>query len=454
MSDYGHAIGVPPGHEPYEPYLPYGTSPDQPPAQDEVDLGTAHARARALAENGDLTGARSMIEEALAVGELRLGRDHAALVPLMVDLATIARRLGNLTEARNQLRRAYGVVVAIGGADHPTALSIEGRIAAVGYRLGEPTDAYDRHLADVGLRVLGAEHPAIRGALQRLGLTPPPAAVPAHSSPASPPPPSAADPPSVADPSSGADRSSGADPWSGADPSSGADSDPDAAPIPVAVLAPAQSEVAPVSPPPVPLPAVVERDLYGPALEGDIFVPARGDELTVRAPRRPNRRGTALVISLVTVMLVAGTIVALQLLSPGGGPTAPGPVSGQTPGTTTRPPARAPTGLTLTDRAGTVTLTWGDPSGGEVPFVVSGAAEGDELAVLETVPAGRTSATVLGTDPGVDYCFTVAAVWSATVILESAQACTERVPATPSTEAGPSTEASASAGASTPAQAG
>ncbi len=408
MSDYGHAIGVPPGHEPYEPYLPYGTSHGQPPAQDEVDLGTAHARARALAESGDLTGARSMIEEALAVGELRLGRDHAALVPLMVDLATIARRLGNLTEARNQLRRAYSVVVAVGGADHPTALSIEGRIAAVGYRLGEPTDAYDRHLADVGLRVLGAEHPAIRGALQRLGQTPPPAAVPAQPTIL----PVAADP------------------------------EPTAAPV--AVLAPLESETpaaAPVSPPP--LPAVVERDPYGPALEGDIFVPARGDELTVRAPRRPNRRGTALVVSLVTVVLVAGTIVALQFLSPGGGPTAPGPVSGQSPGTTTRPPARAPTGLTLTDRAGTVTLTWGDPSGGTVPFVVSGGAEGDELAVLETVPAGRTSATVLGTNPDVDYCFTVAAVWSATVILESTQACTQRVPDTPST--GPSAAETTSA---------
>ena len=90
----------------------------------------------------------------------------------MVDLATIARHVGNLTEAQNQLRRAYAIVVSSAGPEHPTALSIEGRLAAVSYRLGEPTDAYDWHIADVGPRVLGADHPAVRGAQQRLDQGP------------------------------------------------------------------------------------------------------------------------------------------------------------------------------------------------------------------------------------------------------------------------------------------
>src|SRR4030095_11258386 len=105
---------------------------------------------------GALTGAGTLMEDATAVAEHRLGRDHPRLAPLMVDLATIARNLGNLTEARNQLRRAYGIIVASAGPEHATAISIEGRLAAVTYRLGEPTEAYDWHLADAGRRVLGS----------------------------------------------------------------------------------------------------------------------------------------------------------------------------------------------------------------------------------------------------------------------------------------------------------
>ena len=136
------------------------------------DLALAHAQARNRAEAGDLTGSRTLMEDALAVAEQRLGRDNPRLAPLMVDLATIARNLGNLTEAQSQLRRAYAIIVASAGPEHATSLSIEGRLAAVTYRLGEPTEAYDWHLADVGLRVLGADHPAVRGAKQRLANAP------------------------------------------------------------------------------------------------------------------------------------------------------------------------------------------------------------------------------------------------------------------------------------------
>jgi hypothetical protein len=330
-----------------------------------------------------------MIEDALATGELRLGREHPSLVPLMVDLATIARRLGNLTEARNQLRRAYAVVAAVGGADHPTALSIEGRIAAVGYRLGENTEVYDRHLADVGVRVLGPEHPAIRGALQRLGQTPQPG--------------------------------------------------PSPAPTPVPVIMPEPPDMdgtlldAPMSPSSEsrPLPVPVRPSPYGPALEGDIVVTLVEDP-TVRAPRRVNRNGLALVLSLSVVVLIAGAVVALQLLSPGGGPSAPDPVSGQSP-TRTVAIRSAPTGVLLTDKGGSVTLAWTDPSDGTVTFVIAGGLRDTELAELASVPAGRNSATVFGTDPNADYCFTVAAVWPGDVVRTARPVCTTRTTPSPST---------------------
>ena len=152
-----------------EPRSPHGLA--QEPVEID-DLALAHAQARNRAEAGDLTGSRTLMEDALAVAEQRLGRDNPRLAPLMVDLATIARNLGNLTEARSQLRRAYAIIVASAGPEHATSLSIEGRLAAISYRLGEPTEAYDWHLADVGLRVLGADHPAVRGARQRLAKAP------------------------------------------------------------------------------------------------------------------------------------------------------------------------------------------------------------------------------------------------------------------------------------------
>jgi len=386
----GHAIGVPAGgpselYGPgpaYEPYLPYGHDPDQPLGPDEVELGTAHAHARAMAENGDLTGARSRIEEALAVGELRLGRDHAALVPLMVDLATIARRLGNLTEARNQLRRAYTVVAGAGGADHPTALSIEGRIAAVAYRLGESTEVYDRHLADIGVRVLGPEHPAIRGALQRLGQLPP---APLRED----------DPVPL---STAAIRA--------APPSTGPVSAPPVSPVPVSPALPV-----PVLPSP-----------YGPALEGDIVVPGPVDDATGRAARS-GRGGMVLVTSLAAAVLIAGTVVALQLLATGG-LTAPDPVSRQTPS------AAAPDRIAveLTDRDGTVTLTWVDPSDGQLSFAVYGGV-GSDLTRMALVAAPNTSATIYGTDPAVNYCFTVAPLGPAPSVLASERMCTHRTSA-------------------------
>jgi hypothetical protein len=131
-------------------------------------LAAVRAEARRRAEAGDLTGARALMEDALAEGELRLGPDHLTLTQIMVDLATIARELGNFTESQNQLRRAYAIICHASGRDDAAALSVEGRLAAVSHRLGDPTDAMDWHLADVGARVLGDEHAAVRGARQRL----------------------------------------------------------------------------------------------------------------------------------------------------------------------------------------------------------------------------------------------------------------------------------------------
>jgi Tetratricopeptide repeat len=405
MSDLGHAFGAAPQNASGQPYgqdPPYAQH--DPHVQDEVDnLVAAHAQARSLAEGGDLTGARSLIEEALASGELRLGGDDQRLAPLMVDLATIARRLGNLTEARNQLRRAYAIIVAAAGPEHASSLSIEGRLAAVIYRLGEPTEAYDWHLVDAGRRVLGTDHPAVRGAQSRLAAT--------------------AQPPPMAESPNWTTDSQG---WA-TQPAAPAPPADRYAPVADGVYQ-RQADIEVIPPPPL--------------TAQDVQVwpepPLSSDEVTVRQ-RKGRGGGLAIVASIAAVILVAGIVVAMQLFRPDGGPAAPGPVS--KPSTITVPANPLPTAATpttsqpptrvlLKDEGGAVTLTWDDPSAGKVPFIVSGAREGNALLAMASVPAGQTTSTIYGLNINYNYCFTVSAVWSSENIQASIRTCTFRLSTT------------------------
>jgi hypothetical protein len=87
--------------------------------------------------------------------------------------------------------------------------------------------------------------------------------------------------------------------------------------------------------------------------------------------------------------------------------------------------------LTLDDKGATVTLTWTDPSGGRVPFVVSyGRAEGPADRT-ERVQAGTTTLSVNQLNPAQDYCFTVEVGDPAAGVAPSPTVCTSR--ARPST---------------------
>jgi hypothetical protein len=384
-----------------------GPADDNPHgAPEPVDpLAGPHAEARRRAEEGDLTGARTMLEEALAAGELRLGRHDPRLAPLMVDLATIARNLGNLTEAQAQLRRAYGIVVATSGPDDATALSIEGRLAAITYRLGEPTEPYDWHLTNVGGRVLGPDHPAIRGALQRLSRAQ------ARYEEYVPDEPDEPDEPTEREPA-----------------------EPGFAPhyVPSAHAAgvydrrepPEQADIYVVGPPPR---TYQQVEVY--------------DEPPMPRPRPSRKRGhgggVALVASLGLTIFVAAVVIAMQLFGARGGDPVGGPTAGPASDAVTTEPLPAtsapagalpPTDVVLRDEGGSVTLTWADPSGGRVPFIVAGGRTDTTATPLETVPVGRTTSTIYGLNVRYDYCFTVAAVWSADVIAPSIRTCTNRLP--------------------------
>jgi hypothetical protein len=372
-------------------------------------LAAAHAEARQRAEAGDLTGARTLLEDALAIGEVRLGHDHPRLAPLMVDLATLARGLGNLTEALGQLRRAYAIVAATGGPEHPTSLSIEGRLAAVMYRLGEPTEAYDWHLADIGTRVLGPEHPAVKGAQQRLTAAEQAAAEQAVYAPVSDPGPLF---PSVL-------------------PSQSWDPDePGLAPTYAPAAPGVYQRVAPAQP----------QYRHAPAPE------VWHERPSIERRPRGHGGGLALVGGFGAVILVAAAVVAVQLFGPSNDTRTvtppPASVTSDTPDATApdtptttpspspgRPPA--PADVKLVDNGGSVTLTWTDPSNGQVPFIVAGGRDGTPSAPVQSLEPGHTTTTIYGLRTDVNYCYMVAAVWSSATISASPRTCTHRLSTTP-----------------------
>jgi hypothetical protein len=146
------------------------------------------------------------------------------------------------------------------------------------------------------------------------------------------------------------------------------------------------------------------------------------------------------VAGIGAAVLIASAIVAVKAL----GPASAGAASGQRttpPATltvepTTPPPTPTPSPtlaaippmeVALADAGGSVTLTWRDPTGGRVPFLVTGGRVGTGARPLESIPAGRTRSIVYGLNNKFDYCFIVSAIYSATLIAPSIRICTHRL---------------------------
>ncbi len=428
------------------------------PSSSAAGLAAVRAQAREVADAGDLTGARTMIEEALTGAARDHGRDHPSLVPLMVDLASIAGELGNLTEAQIQLRRAHEIIVVAAGPDSAKALAVEGRLAAVSHSLGEPTDVHDWHLVEIGARVLGDEHAVVRSAHRRLDIAggPLPPHVVAAADPSRNPPPIVPEPVvfTPAEPRLVAAEPIDVEPID----VEAVEVDPDYVVSPVHEgVYERRSDQAP--PPPGhgdtgsfyqfnPAPHSYQPDYRDTGFsDPDVYDSTVAHESVEPSPVWQRRRGpTVLAISLAVATLTAGAVVAYRVAHPDDGPatragtptapssqtTQPPPVVG-TPLTTPIVPPATPGGMAappapvkLRDQGGSVTLTWSDPTGGTAPFIVAGGRVGQQSKPLETVDRGTTTSTIYGLNNRFDYCFTVTAVYSTAIIAESPRTCTSR----------------------------
>jgi hypothetical protein len=146
--------------------------------------------------------------------------------------------------------------------------------------------------------------------------------------------------------------------------------------------------------------------------------------------RRSRRSRTPVVVVIVVVALAlaggsAAAVIAFVNAAPAPRPTA-APSSPTAASPSTGPAAGAPTNVRLRDEGVSITLSWTDPTNGEVPFIVAGGRADQGYQPLRALGSGQTTYTLNGLNPTLDYCFLVAAVYSADRTVPADPVCTHR----------------------------
>jgi hypothetical protein len=176
-----------------------------------------------------------------------------------------------------------------------------------------------------------------------------------------------------------------------------------------------------------PGPRLSVDEAYQPATERRLPVPVK------QQGRRTNRQPLILAVVLVAGIAAAAAIVIATLPRDDAGPAA-APVRSATvappaPSPSAERPsdaAVAPAGLKLRDNRDSVSLTWRYPKGSEGPVLISGGRTGQEQRAFQQLPAGTTDYVVYGLNRQLNYCFSVAVVYTVDQVAASEAVCTER----------------------------
>ncbi len=401
-------------------------APDIPP-----HLAAVWRQADELRAHGDVPAAITALEPAAEVASMAYGADSAATLMTLHRLAVLHRLSGDLAAARRVLDEAQAGGERRLGDDDPLMLMIAGELGAVAEELGNRHEARRNwsKVARYGPAKLGTEHAQVRAAQAYLNDDP---AGPVYVPPARP----------VLGTYAPPELPPGPQPIRPFDPP------PDEA----------YPQLPPVTPAPVghgghltPLPhqpsppqpfgnQPVEQGVWR---VGGAPFPA---ELPPGAPpRRRSGTGRGLVLALVVVLLLGAAVTVVVLLTRDRGKPAAAPSATATATASASPSGSAASGgptltgygapgdVKLRDNGDHATLTWTDPSGGTVPFIVNGGRSGQQLHSYGTLPAGTTNYPVSGLNVNYDYCFVIVAVYTATDLVTSDLVCTHRhVTPTPS----------------------
>jgi hypothetical protein len=345
--------------------------------------------ARALRGNGDLAGARLMLEQGLAVAKAGLGEDHREVLSAAHLLAGLHREAGEPAAARRVLEEAVAAGQLRYRDSEPLMLALSYTLGTVADELGNRHEARRNfgRVAAAGPAALGEDHAWVRAARGYLGGDPtaPPVS-------ASPPAPRPTESPYQAPPTQA--RSTQAPPTQAS---------PYQAPTPTY---PDPAYQAPAYQPP---PATEQRPRY----------PSFG------TPRR-GRGATVAAAVAAAAAAVAASVAAVVVLTDGRGGDAAPPQGQGTGAPSSAPAAQPPSRVRLDDERSSVTLTWTDPSGGAAPFIVAGGRAGEQQRAMGQVPAGTTRYALNGLNANLEYCFVVIAVYSTDRLLPSEQVCTAR----------------------------
>ena len=125
-----------------------------------------------LADLGDLAGARSNMERAIAIDEKAYDADHPTLALRYSNLATILADLGDLAGARARMERAIAIEEKAYDADHPTLAVSYSNLAAILQDLGDLAGArthMERAIA-IDEKAYDADHPTLALRYSNLAL--------------------------------------------------------------------------------------------------------------------------------------------------------------------------------------------------------------------------------------------------------------------------------------------
>ena len=148
-------------------------------------------------------------------------------------------------------------------------------------------------------------------------------------------------------------------------------------------------------------------------------------------PQEGRGRGLAVALTVIATLMAViavGALVVVLVEREGEGQAQQAPPVPQVTVSVTGPVLAGdpPTGVKLDDDGTVVTVTWSDPTDGKVPFVVMMAQDGQQLKPASNVGPEKTAARVTGLNPGLQYCFTVVAVYATDRFATSNQVCTKR----------------------------
>ncbi|GAA3190624.1 tetratricopeptide repeat protein [Dactylosporangium siamense] len=444
-----------------------------------AQLANAVQGARAMAAQGDVRGAFALLARALDGAGGALGGDDPDVLAATCVLAKLHTDLGELSDARRVLEQALAVGYHRLGDGHAVMLALSYELARIADELGNVYEAKRRYgqLARLGPAALGEDHPSVRAARRYLGLPEPegPFHVPHQSAPAPFEPLSAPiGTTTPAQPTWPVDQGTGTAP----------DDRPIFHPEPRQETQPAPAPWRPGEPdgwddgpregagwqqvdqgvlqrpdqPSWPSPDPADPTSGGPyptsgggyPVSGSPFPTSGGGAVQERAPWTTpppeqdvgRRRSPLTALLVILIVAVLGGITAAVVSFIAARPDPPAAIrDGQPPAsaaTSKNEPTgpsgpsgaaaanpKAPGALKLRDDKTSITLTWTDPSKGSAPFIVAGGQQG-ALRQLQVLAAGATTYTLNGLNPTLDYCFTVAAVYGTDSVALSGLACTQR----------------------------